>query len=146
LNEPGGIVVERRKGSLVASIDNPNPTNAVRRANLDRDSTIQRPSRRTADLLTERNHPIATTGGGRWIRTSSTATREPGISEAARTSRVALAHVRVMLAAAWTAVGDGVEAKTVAIRLGLADDQSALLKAAGTGAPAAQIESLHSTA
>ena len=46
--------------------------------------------------------------GGRWIRTSSTAAREPGISEASRTSRVALAPVRVVLAAACTAVGDGV--------------------------------------
>ena len=42
------------------------------------------------------------------IRTSSTAAREAGISEASQKSRVALAPVRVMLAAACTAVGDGV--------------------------------------
>ena len=53
------IVGERRKGAPVASIDDPNPTKAVLRANLDTDCTIQRPNRRTDDLHTERNHPTA---------------------------------------------------------------------------------------
>jgi len=57
---PLGIVDERRKGGPVASIDNPNPTEAGHRANLGRGRTTPRPGRRNCNhLRLERSHPTA---------------------------------------------------------------------------------------
>ena len=60
-----GSWARERSERISVAIDNPSPTEAVPRANLDRDCTIQRPSRRKNDLHTERNHPTANCPIGR---------------------------------------------------------------------------------
>jgi hypothetical protein len=88
----GRIGGEAREGTPIPSIDNSNPTKAVLRANLGRDNTSLRPSRRTDDLHKELNHPIANCPIGR--ASGSGATRVHSHRAPARTAALPQAQPR----------------------------------------------------